>query len=388
MLNKPTISELSISTQSASYFPALTGLRAIAAYLVFLHHFNPFIPFQHESNTIGYWAYSICNELYVGVTIFFCLSGFLIAHRYINRIEFSVRWFFAYFRNRVARIYPLYFLLTLVTFLVCFLNPNSEYIGPYNIFKSSREVLLMFFLNISFLRGFSDIIKFTGIAQGWSLTVEETFYLVAPFVLWWVKGRESKIYILLILFIIIGFALVRIFAVIPLLGVMRSDMFMLSYTFFGRCFEFLAGIFLAMKLNSLRIFKNKSLYTYFGLLLMCISVVALCLTRGIHEFGISTYEGILVNNFFLAASTTIFILGLIIEQSAIQRILSLQFLQLLGKSSYAFYLIHVGVINLWLDKNFNLSDLGRFLVLNVVSIGLYKLVEEPVNSLVRKKINY
>ena len=388
ILNKPKISELNVPTPSASYFPALTGLRAIAAYLVFIHHFNPYTSFQHESNTIGYWAYSVCNELYVGVTIFFCLSGFLIAHRYITRVELSAKWFFFYFRNRIARIYPLYFLLTVIIFLICYLNPQSEFIGPYNIFISTREVFLMFFLNVTFLRGYSDIIKFTGIAQGWSLTVEETFYLIAPLILWWVKGRKARLSIILIVFIMVGFVLVKIFALIPVLGVMRSNTFMLSYTFFGRCFEFISGIFLAMKMNSLQILKNKAPYTYIGLILMCVSIVLLCLARGSHEFGISTYKGISVNNIFLAIATAIFLCGLIVERSVIQRILSLQFVQLLGKSSYAFYLIHVGVVDLWFEKSFSLSYLGKFIVLNIAALALYKFVEEPVNSFIRNRLNY
>ncbi len=52
-----------------NYFNALTGLRAMAAYMVYAHHFNP-IP-------KNYAVHGLVNELHIGVTLFFVLSGFL-----------------------------------------------------------------------------------------------------------------------------------------------------------------------------------------------------------------------------------------------------------------------------------------------------------------------
>ena len=56
--------------KSNSYIPALTGVRAIAAFLVFFHHFNQLdFPFPLRRTF---------NEFHMGVTMFFLLSGFLI----------------------------------------------------------------------------------------------------------------------------------------------------------------------------------------------------------------------------------------------------------------------------------------------------------------------
>lgn len=150
------------------HFKELTGLRAIAAFMVYLHHY----PFDFiNSNSL---VTRFTNELNIGVTIFFCLSGFLIYYRYFENFNFTFSFFKKYFLNRIARIYPLYFILTIITFIF-FFNEPSNY--------SSKEKLIILFLNITFLRGFFDSFKFSGIIQGWSLTVEETYYFFATFFL-------------------------------------------------------------------------------------------------------------------------------------------------------------------------------------------------------------
>ncbi|WP_374226272.1 acyltransferase family protein [Flavobacterium oreochromis] len=94
------------------------------------------------------------------------LSGFLIANRYFDE---KVIWK-SYFINRFARIYPSFFILTTLTFL-------------YTSYKTNVFNAEIYLSNITFIKGFFNNLKFTGIAQSWSLTVEEFFYLLAPFFL-------------------------------------------------------------------------------------------------------------------------------------------------------------------------------------------------------------
>lgn len=58
---------------SGPYYPALTGLRALAAWLVFVFHFNPF-----GQGSAGWW---LAEQFSSGVGLFFVLSGFLITSR-------------------------------------------------------------------------------------------------------------------------------------------------------------------------------------------------------------------------------------------------------------------------------------------------------------------
>ncbi|UOQ97086.1 acyltransferase [Hymenobacter sp. 5317J-9] len=373
---------LAATGQSAGYFPALTGIRAIAAYMVYLHHFNPFTSFSLEKNTLGYYAFAKCRELHIGVTVFFCLSGFLIAYRYLNRIEFSSRWFFTYFRNRFARIYPMYFLLTVLVFGLWFYDHHSPYVGPFNAFTSTKEALLILGLNVTFLRGFSDVIKFSGVAQGWSLTVEETFYFLAPFILWWAAVDKKRLWLLLPVFAIMGLLFVKVFEYRPMLGVMGTYKFMWSYTFFGRCFEFLGGIFLALLLKAAPLpIRKRGVFTGIGAILILVGVALLVSFQ-------ETFPRVVINNVFLAVAILLFFYGLLTEQGAMRRGLASAPMQLLGKSSYVFYLIHVGAISLWLEHVLPPSYIGQFLALNGVAILLYKFMEEPINEFIRKKLTF
>src|SRR5215831_10676263 len=90
----------------------LTGLRAIAAALVFFYHWF----FTHAA-AWPLWARAPFDVGYVGVPIFFALSGFLIAVRYTDALAEGRISFGRYCLNRFARIYPLYFFV-LTAFVV------------------------------------------------------------------------------------------------------------------------------------------------------------------------------------------------------------------------------------------------------------------------------
>ena len=149
----------------ASFFNELTGIRAIAAFMVFMHHYNYF-----TEPMVGSFMHNFINEFHIGVPIFFVLSGFLICYRYYDNIKLhDNRWTVQYIQNRVARIYPMYFLVTTGTFLLIILK-----------FQQWPHSTMIYLANITFVKGFCDSLKFTGVGQGWTLTVEECFYFTAP----------------------------------------------------------------------------------------------------------------------------------------------------------------------------------------------------------------
>jgi peptidoglycan/LPS O-acetylase OafA/YrhL len=125
--------------------------------------------------------------------------------------------------------------------------------------------------------------------------------------------------------------------------------------------------------------------------------------------GVESPVGIIVNNYFLCVAVAFFFYGMLTENTLFKKFLALPFIELLGKSSYIFYLIHLGwVYNLmhawfdhlndyafeWYDKwglsrhspfeYDNLNLLYAFVILNVLSVTLFKLIEEPLNHYIRK----
>lgn len=339
------------SVPKPDYFPVLTGVRVIAAYLVFFHHFNPF-SFLGKNSIL----YAFCTEMHVGVTLFFFLSGFLIAKRYYNK---EIKWKI-YFLNRFARIYPLYFILTSLTFFIWYLQNKG--------FDSKQ-----YFLNITFLRGFLEDYKFSGIAQGWSLTVEETFYLLAPMLFALFRKNSIVFYIMPLFFGVFGFFIYK-----------SNFDFMLDFTFLGRSIEFFSGIILAIYIEKVRLSKY-AVFTYLGVFSIIFWIYVLTQMKGVHNFGTDSMEGKVVNTILLPILGFVpFFIGILKENTIFSKILSTKIFQLLGKSSYAFYLIHLGLIQVILAKIFP-NQIIVFLALNIVSILLYLTVEKPLNDFIRKK---
>ena len=213
--------------QTKQQLTALTGIRAIAAYMVFFHHYKNYIV-NREWPTL----YNFCNELHVGVTVFFVLSGFLIAYNYYDNDSIDFR---TYIINRLARIYPMYFILTVTTFCYSYFSGSTD-----------NDFFYAFLMNISFLRGFFDNLKFSGIGQGWSLTVEMLFYLSVPLSFLLIKKKYINLLFIPVLLILIGILLVTVFSTNNKNGFFGNYNFMFLYTYFGRCTEFFIGIALAI----------------------------------------------------------------------------------------------------------------------------------------------
>jgi peptidoglycan/LPS O-acetylase OafA/YrhL len=352
-----------VSKESLNYIPALTGVRAIAPGLVFIHH-NPL-----DEKIFGTFLHKLSSELHFGVTLFFVLSGFLIAHRYYDaKIQFKT-----YFINRFARIYPMFFILTVATFAFYAITKG----------KHGMPELKELIANLTFIKGFFDDIKFTGIIQSWTLTVEEVFYMSAPVIFLLIKKWKYSIITIPISLILLGFGLVKLFENINIHGFMGSNNFMLLYTFFGRSFEFFIGIGLALFIK-----HNQALpkikVTYFGILIIVLSANSFTLLKTeFVEYGLITPLGIIINNFLMPLfGITFLYYGLIKENTLVSRFLSTKSMVLCGQSSYIFYLIHMGFIDQLLNIAFP-NIILRLILLILLSIVLFKFLEDPLNRLIR-----
>ena len=357
-----------ISTEN--YFPALTGIRAIAACMVFLHHFNPF-----KASVFGKPIHDFVQEFHVGVTIFFVLSGFLICYRYSDNVSLTRQGIKTYFINRFARIYPMYFIITIISFLPfvchCFFSDNIR----------------LFFLNLTFLRGFFDEYKFTGIPGGWSLTVEELFYFLFPLII--IFSKRIKLVLQSILFIGLRLFLWTIFKNLSFHGFFSSLQFLFEFTFFGRCIEFFVGMQLAIYVKSQKqenIIQNHNYATIAGsiYIIICIGFLAVNRNYSLQQNQFLFFET-LINNLLLPFGIAIFFYGLLTENSYVRKMLETNLLGLLGKSSYVFYLIHNGFLFSFFYLTLHLN-LPIILVLLIgISILLYLLVEKPLNKIIRNK---
>ncbi|PJJ83404.1 acyltransferase family protein [Mucilaginibacter auburnensis] len=384
----------------SNYIPALTGVRALAAYLVFISHY-----YYVFDDVFPHIVQRFLGEFHIGVSIFFVLSGFLITFRYYKNFHLTTDWFKQYLKNRVARIYPMYALLTICAFVYYFITKDQS------ITKGNDNPIWLMIMNITFIRGFFFQYWDTGIAQGWSLTVEECFYFSAP-IIFLIAKKYNKFYLQPIVLTLFAIGMTLIFSRINWHGFFGNFPFVMLFTFFGRCFEFFVGVQLArFVLNKGFERTNKVTYTYIGLILMglCVFVMALQPIPKGWAAGVQSTTGIIVNNYFLCLAVALFFYGILTENTVLKKFLALPFVELLGKSSYIFYLIHLG----WLynimhgcfdklnDLAFELYDkwgvdwrspfefdklnlLYAFIILNAISMLLFTRIEEPLNHYIRK----
>jgi peptidoglycan/LPS O-acetylase OafA/YrhL len=351
-----------------TYIPALTGIRAIAAFMVFFHHYQ-------------FAAWPVLTELHIGVSLFFTLSGFLIYSRYATGVSMTGAWWWRYLRNRIARVYPMYFLLTCISF-------------AYTALSTGVVDWWVFSLNITFLRGFSEEYRLTGIAPGWSLTVEECFYISAPllFILFRRRGFKSGFWIGLASIYAVGILLWRIGESVQIHSFFAPFRLVAVYTFFGRAFEFFIGMAAAylLKHRTARSRSTGGVASWIGT--AGIGAVALMMTQfqAPGMYGLYHPAGMILNHFVLPLFSGALLWGLTCEKTMLSAILGSPVMVLLGKSSYIFYLVHMmffaGMFGEWLyPAHLNLLPmiLALFVVMNILSIALFFFVEDPLNRLLR-----
>lgn len=363
---------------AANYFAPLTGFRALAMFMVYICHYETFIP-----ESWGWFPFSFVHEFHISLVMFFVLSGFLITYRYFDWFvgkNFSLR---SYAANRVIRIYPLWFILTTLTFIPLLLEG----------FRSGTLInkLGLYFLNITLLKGFFHDLLFTGIGQGWSLTVEECFYFAAPLIVWMIFRKKNLIWVIPFALLAIGLGLVLLCSGVHYYGLMDSPFFVIAFTFFGRSTEFLVGVQIALWLRN----RKEKLSgvpgrrkTTTGIVFMIICLTMLACLRGdgtVYSKGAYHPAGMFVNTVLTPIAIAFFMIGLITENTFISRLLSNKTVQLMGKSSYAFYLIHVGFIHEFIIAHITKNYLFRLGLLTAISIFIFQVIEYPLSKWLKKK---
>jgi peptidoglycan/LPS O-acetylase OafA/YrhL len=100
---------------ATSRIASLDGVRGIAAVVVMIFHFNYFFLPQAALTSMLPFMQPILDHAYLGVDLFFLMSGFVMTHVYGQKLSASWRAHWMEFGTmRFARIYPLFALTTLV----------------------------------------------------------------------------------------------------------------------------------------------------------------------------------------------------------------------------------------------------------------------------------
>jgi len=165
--------------------PALTGLRAVAALLVVLFHYKYIVPGLGQSAAAGA---RVVQAGFVGVSLFFVLSGFILAYTYIDD-DGSLRGSWSDFIfARFARVYPVY-LFALLIALPIFIDISL--VHPVGVMKL-KDTIRTAFLTPFLLQAWTPKRAWMWNGPGWSLSVEAFFYLLFPVIGVWIARQSSR----------------------------------------------------------------------------------------------------------------------------------------------------------------------------------------------------
>jgi len=170
--------------QSQEYEPAIDGLRAVAIVSVLGFHFSPY---RFPGG-------------YVGVDVFFVISGFLITRIILDQMNTGTFSFWEFYRRRFYRILPALTATVLLTIVlgVLFFTP-----GDLSSLGASGVASLLMFPNVFFWgqSGYFDVAATQKpLLHFWSLGVEEQFYWLWPLMLlvaWRWRGIPGTAWLLL-----------------------------------------------------------------------------------------------------------------------------------------------------------------------------------------------
>lgn len=171
----------------------LDGLRGIAVGLVLLVHFCP--------NTGAFQTTARVAEVgWIGVDLFFVLSGFLITGILLSNIE-SPTYYRRFYVRRAFRIFPLYYAFLAAVFLFLALWQSGANLQRLNRDWGSPWWFVVYLANyVTAARGLP---LFAALGPLWSLQIEEQFYCVFPFV---VRHLRERLLYFLVTVIVLALA--------------------------------------------------------------------------------------------------------------------------------------------------------------------------------------
>jgi len=357
--------------RKTEHIAALTGLRFIAAVLVYVSHFPVHTPAKHN------WLHTFAYSGYSGVTLFFVLSGFVICLNYYDRFpRITGASLYRYIVARVARIYPMY--------LIAFLWFFSA--GPIvNQIRTRGDVIL---LHLAMLQAWTpDLTKvFTFADVSWSVSVEVFLYLVFPFLVVLVLRRFRRLWQLAALG---GVSWVALFSVawwfsatnrLDFFGPVHFWLYQLPAT---RMVDFLLGC-IAARIYTVRssVAPSKTECALGGFAMVFAIGVSIAL-MGQDRAALIPFKFDV--GFNLPFAVIIFCLAR--YPSPIRAILHLPILVLLGEASYSFYLLHkIPLYGLGLPRGEQpyVHDALVFAATCILSLGAYTFIERPLRSLVSR----
>lgn len=366
--------------------PALTGLRFVAALSVVFFHYQFLVPGFAKRITPGA---NIVHSGFVGVSLFFVLSGFILAYTYLSPGVGMIGSLDAFWQARVARVYPVY-LFALIFSAPLFIDVAFFHqVGVTHL----RDVIKTAILTPLLLQGWTPKKAWMWDGPAWSLSAEAFFYLLFPFIGARVARLRTKW-----IFIVATAAYLCALAGPLLYGTYHPDgLGRVTPTTYGPWIafmkfspvvhlpEFVIGV--CAGAIFLRRRTGASAWAKWVAMLTLMAIVVALMSGDVIPF-------LLLNDGVLAPLFAALIYALAAGPGLVADILSTKLMQLLGGASYALYLLHLPLSN-YLDRAWIASSgkapaglfaLASFVLAAVaLSVAVYRWIEVPARSWLRRK---
>ena len=349
----------SAAAAAARFLPEVQGVRAVAVILVVLFHAWP----------------ALVPGGYVGVDVFFVISGFLITRLLLREVESSGRIdFAAFYARRLRRLLPA---LVLVVGAVMAASWMLHAPLERKMLTSSAVASLVYLSNLWFAQQSTDYLADDAhdnpLLHTWSLSVEEQFYLAWPALIWVVftlaarRGVDARSRLRSAFLVVAAGSLVLCLA---LAGYLRP------WAFFGspaRAWEFAAGALVALWAGrAVPAVGRRRIEQWVAL--GSLMVAALLFSPATPYPGLATVLPV-------AATCALLVSAVAQHGGAVSRALSASPMAWLGNLSYSWYLWHWPVLTFTRDA-LGHGGVAATAIAVALSLALawatYALVENPI----------
>jgi peptidoglycan/LPS O-acetylase OafA/YrhL len=322
------------------YLAFIDGLRALAVAFVFIFHLNP------EWLPGGF----------IGVDIFFVISGFLISTLLFKRVN-EKKFYLDFVLARCRRLIPAYLVVLVVTTCAAtvLLLPNELKLYTESLLYSLIFISnIFFYLNSGYFDGASEQLL---LLHTWSLSVEWQFYVVFPFAIIIINKFLSGRYFgaLFVVFILASAITIYTTYLNQSLAFYLSPFRVFELVFGGVVAVIVKGelpYFLG-KIKNYRFVKVLFGLALFGLFLMAYFFKKTILFPGYYALIVTFLTGVIL------------IIGATSNIGIFEKLLNYKPISLLGKTSYSLYLWHWPVI---LFTKFYIGEIQTFLEYSFVIV--------------------
>jgi len=349
--------------EKINYLKTITSLRGLSVLGVLLYHSK----------------YPYFQNGYLGVDVFFVISGFLIGNILISEIKKDQFLFSNFYIRRLRRLLPSLIFTTVLTYIISYIFLLPE---DFQIFKNSVPYVLLFTGNLFFWKTndyFSPSTDIMPLSHLWSLGVEEQFYLIFPFIIF-IIFKFKFLYKNIIWVLIIGAFLSFSYTIFgfynlpfdcPTTNCIEVTNFYWLHT---RAWEILIGVLL--NFINVKKLEFRNLYIYLGVTIVLFSFIYNPIS--LSHPGLATLPAI--------SGTVLIILSSL--NNDINFLSRFSFIYFLGKISYSLYLIHFPIfvirnyfeLKISIFKNFDILPIFLISLSILVANLMWKFVEEPFRN--------